>query len=186
MTEKRKRLRNINRDIEVVVQSNIYASFSYSDKGVHLELAEIGDEEYLTFGQLKTLSTSKSKRILQNLNILITDVLDDEVELEDVLEQLRLKKNYDSAKRILDTDVVDNESFVRYLKNSNTTSVDIRKVFDEHPFMKTILTETAIEMYKKGSIDIGLVEAILSHIGVKDVYSFLEDIRLSQEPIKNN
>ena len=173
----------IDRNTEVVITNNIYASFNYSDRGIHFELSEFGDEDYLTFGELKTLSTSKSKRVLQNMHILVTEVLTEEdIELEDVLEQLKLDKHYKIVRDLFGVEEVTTDSFKDFLKESSAK--EIKEVFKKHGFLKSILSETAVELYKKSDIDAGVMEEILTGLGIKDVYSFLDDIRASQKPIE--
>jgi hypothetical protein len=92
----RKRRVNVNRDTEVVVVSNCLSRFFYENPRMNIviDLDKIGDEEYLTVGDLRTILNS-NRVVLEGFKLLITDVLDGEYTLEDVLLYLGLDKKYD-------------------------------------------------------------------------------------------
>ena len=78
----------IDKDTEITVVNNTHGAFVYFFKDISLELDEYGDEDTLTFGELKTISSGRHKKVLQNLLLLITDVDDDELTVNDVVKQL--------------------------------------------------------------------------------------------------
>lgn len=93
----RKRRVNVDRNIEVVVVSNVIGSkFFYENPRMsqNIDLAKIGDEEYITVGDLRTMLNS-NRKILEGFQLLITDVTTNEVTLEDVLIYLGLDKKYE-------------------------------------------------------------------------------------------
>lgn len=93
----RKRRVNIDRNIEVIVVSNVVGSkFFYENPRMsqNIDLAKIGDEEYITVGDLRTMLNS-NRKILEGFQLLITDVVDNEVTLEDVLIYLGLDRKYE-------------------------------------------------------------------------------------------
>lgn len=93
----RRRRVNVDRNIEVIVVSNVIGSkFFYENPRMsqNIDLAKIGDEEYITVGDLRTMLNS-NRKILEGFQLLITDVVDNEVTLEDVLIYLGLDRKYE-------------------------------------------------------------------------------------------
>lgn len=97
-TERPQRRRRVavDRNTEVVVVSNTIGRFYYSNPRMStiLDLNHIGDEEYITVGDLRTILNS-SRKILEGFQLLITEVVDSEYTLEDVLLFLGLDRKYD-------------------------------------------------------------------------------------------
>ena len=94
----------IDKDLEITVVNNIRGSFVYSNRGTIIELDSFGDEDFLTYGELKTMVSGRYKSLLQNFSLLITDVDSDEYTLEDVIKQLKLSKYYEKIKSLTDED----------------------------------------------------------------------------------
>ena len=166
-------------DIEVLVQNNRRGILNYNDgRGALIELQEYGDEEYVSMRTLKSLSTGRNKNLLRTLSLIIVDVIDEEVTLEDVLAELRLTKYYDKAKKDMDTeedlnvDVMD-----EFLEGASLD--DIKRIM-KNKNLRTCVSERIIEKYKEGDISPGIVEFVLTDRGVVDPYSFMDDIRISQ------
>lgn len=166
-------------DIEVLVQNNRRGILNYNDgRGALIELEEYGDEEYVSMRTLKSLSTGRNKTLLRTLSLIIIDVIDEEVTLEDVLEELRLTKYYDKAKEDmaieedLNADVID-----KFLDDASLD--DIKRVM-KNKNLRTCVSERIIEKYKEEDMAPGAVEFVLTDRGVADPYSFMDDIRISQ------
>lgn len=171
--------KKVDLDIEVMVQNNRRGILNYNDgRGALIELQEYGDEEYVSMRTLKSLSTGRNKTFLRSLSLLIIDVLDDETTLDDVLEELRLTKYYKKAKEDMNieedltTDTIDEFLDIAELD-------DIKKVM-KNKDLRTCISERIIEKYKEGDMAPGAVEFVLADRGVKDPYSFMDDIRVSQ------
>lgn len=174
----------IDRNTEVTVQSNIHASFVYSEGGVSLELAGYGDEDFLTFGELKKLSSGSSKNVLRNMYLLITDVDSLEFTVDDVVRQLKLEKYYSSAKKSLsmqEDKELAIENFVDFVEDASAT--EATKAIDENPNLKEVLVQNALILYKERTIDIDKIQKMLESCGVDSskFYAFLEDLSLSEE-----
>lgn len=92
----RKRRVNVDRNVELVVISNVHHKFFYENPRMSMiiDLQKIGDEEYLTVGDIRTILNS-NRRIIEGFQLIITDVLDSEYTLEDVLIYLGLDKKYE-------------------------------------------------------------------------------------------
>lgn len=166
-------------DIEVLVQNNRRGILNYNDgRGALIELEEYGDEEYVSMRTLKSLSTGRNKTLLRTLSLIIIDVISEEVTLEDVLEELRLTKYYDKAKEDmaieedLNADVID-----KFLDDASLD--DIKRVM-KNKNLRTCVSERIIEKYKEEDMAPGAVEFVLTDRGVADPYSFMDDIRISQ------
>ena len=68
--------RRVDPDTEVIVMNNVKGSFFYKsrDGQTVLDLDEFGDEEYVTFGELKKMLAQK-RAILEKLKLLFSIVL---------------------------------------------------------------------------------------------------------------
>lgn len=164
----------IDKDIDVVVTSNVRASFSYSDKrGVSIELDNHGDNEYLSFGELKSMASGKHKKTLQNMYLLITSIDHDEYTVDDVVSQLRLDRHYDKVKKIFDVDYLDEYSFDEFVTEASHGRL-LEAVKED--FLIAGLTESAVHLYKKGSIDLEKARMIFEACGVSNFYEFLSDL----------
>lgn len=166
-------------DIEVLVQNNRRGILNYNDgRGALIELQEYGDEEYVSMRTLKSLSTGRNKNLLRTLSLIIIDVIDEEVTLEDVLAELRLTKYYDKAKKDMDTeDDLNVDVMDEFLEDASLD--DIKRIM-KNKNLRTCVSERIIEKYKEGDISPGIVEFVLTDRGVVDPYSFMDDIRISQ------
>ena len=166
-------------DIEVLVQNNRRGILNYNDgRGALIELQEYGDEEYVSMRTLKSLSTGRNKNLLRTLSLIIVDVIDEEATLEDVLAELRLTKYYDKAKKDMDTeDDLNVDVMDEFLEGASLD--DIKRIM-KNKNLRTCVSERIIEKYKEGDISPGIVEFVLTDRGVVDPYSFMDDIRISQ------
>lgn len=165
----------IDLDTEVVVQNNRVGIFYYNDgRGSTIELSEYGDTEYATMRTLKTLSTGRDKGFLKNFSLLVVDVNDEEVELDDVLKELRLTEIYGKAKKDLGVDDITSEDF-----NSSINDIKLDKLDTllANPNLRSVVSEILIEKYKQEKVSPGVVEHMLSERGVANPYEFMEDIR---------
>lgn len=92
----RRRRVAVDRNVEVVVVSNVIGRFYYENPRMStvIDLHHIGDEEYVTVGDLRTIINS-SRKILEGFDLLLTEVIDSDYTLEDVLIFLGLDRKYD-------------------------------------------------------------------------------------------
>ena len=156
----------IDKDLEITVVNNIRGSFVYSNRGTIIELYSFGDEDFLTYGELKTMVSGRYKSLLQNFSLLITDVDSDEYTLEDVIKQLKLSKYYEKIKSLTDEDdsEVDQDVFEDFIRESKVSDL-IEKLSDEN--LKYPLVDTAVELYKnKDFNDYDKRKAVADAIGV--------------------
>jgi hypothetical protein len=148
----RKRRVTVDRDVEVVVISNVLTKFFYENPRMNMviDLENIGDEEYLTVGDIRTILNS-NRKILEGFQLVITEVLDDSYTLEDVLTFLGLDKKYDEyyslarkpkGSRIEVTDIKN------FLEKSSVDAFEkTMKSIDEK--LRSRVIETAVVLFKK-------------------------------------
>lgn len=87
---------SVDRSVEVVVQSNTTSRVYYDNPRMNMviDLYQLGDTEYLTVGDLRTILNS-NRRLLEGFELIITEVMDANYTVEDVLIFLGLDKKYD-------------------------------------------------------------------------------------------
>ena len=95
----------ISDNVEVEFINNTNGLFVYEDKntGKSYYLGEFGDSDYITIKELNAMKR-EHKGILSKFWILLVNVLDDEIELNDVIEYLGLKKEYENALTLEEVD----------------------------------------------------------------------------------
>lgn len=92
--QRRKRM-NIDKDVELVIVNNTVGRLIYKNPrmSMTIDLESYGDEEYITVGDMRTLISS-SRKLVDEFSVIITEVLDGDLELEDVLVYLGLERKY--------------------------------------------------------------------------------------------
>ncbi|MBS4462305.1 hypothetical protein JXA27_07000 [Aerococcaceae bacterium zg-B36] len=164
----------IDKNIDVTIASNLRMSYSFDNKrGIAFDLDEYGDEEVLTFEELKKISTSKYKNVLRNMFLVITDVDSDEFTVDDVVKQLKLDKYYDTAKKVLGTDEVQLDSFEEFV--TECSNDELAKAI-KHDNLSEVLTETAVALWKEKEIDETKLKVVLTPVGIDNLYEFISDI----------
>lgn len=147
----RRRRVSVDRDTELVVVSNVPHRFFYENPrlSIVIDLQNIGDQEYLTVGDIRTIMNS-NRKIIEGFSLLITDVLDNQYTLEDVLVFLGLDKKYDdyyslTKKRI--GDVVSVSDIKEFLLNSPVNSFEktMEKIDDK---LRARVIEQAVVLFK--------------------------------------
>lgn len=167
----------IDRDTEVYVGSNVFSSYSLLSGETALELAEHGDEDTLTFGELKKLSSGRNKAALQKMYLLITDVASEDFDTEDVIEQLKLKKIYDKTKELFDVDEIGTDTFEEFVTKCTETKLEKALEYDN---IRAVLVDCVIDLYTRREISDSKLKIALGSIGIKDVYSVIEDLESSK------
>lgn len=178
--------KRIDKDADITVQSLIRnGGFYYVSKNgdTELVLEEHGDDDFINFGTLKQMKT-KNKSILENFKILIIEAED--VTVEEVVSELKLKDSYDELKATLGADdysfdIDDIEEYV--LDSPSETFAKI--VSNEKSKVRDLLINEAVYLFKEGRLkDTNKTDAIAKAIGITDgvmISAFWEDIRISVE-----
>lgn len=138
----------LERDVEVVVVSNTIGNFYYSHPRMtqSIDLSHIGDEDYVTVGDLRTMMNTGRKN-LEGFSILLTEVLDDRYTLEDLLVYLGLDKKYEDFFNMTGRDVANVEDIKSFLVN--TSSRDFEKFMEKcDPKLRAKIIESAVTLFK--------------------------------------
>ena len=90
-TSQRRKRKSIDKDTEIVIANNTYGMFVWESRSgdMSIELNEHGDEEYVSYRELRQL-----KKYLANMKLVITAVNDDDVSIMDVARGLRIDDVY--------------------------------------------------------------------------------------------
>lgn len=129
ISSKKTRLK-IPNDVGIVIRSNIDGEFTFSDNSgrtnVYIRLDNLGDEDVVTIEELRAFNNVRDSKWLKSGQISIVDVEDDNYDVEDIVNALRLNKLYNNEKSIapneiekMFTDEVDSKRFDEILLNSN-------------------------------------------------------------------
>lgn len=146
LTEKKK-YKFIPDHTKIRVQSNIDGKFLFTeDRGkirVFIQLDNFEDSAVISYEELRTFYSSRPNFIRKG-QIAITDVYSDEdIEIEDVLKDLRIDNIYDC----------DDKIDPRYLKDLLTDKInekDFMSLINNTPEMGETVVEVAYILYRKG------------------------------------
>ncbi|WP_144472827.1 hypothetical protein [Bacillus pumilus] len=150
---KRRKRVNVDRNTEVIVVNNESGRFIYNNQRMQtaLDMENHGDEEYVTVGDLRVILNS-SRKVLEGFKILITEVVGDEYELEDILVYLGLDKVYESYFSLSpewkrgQVESSDIKEFI--LKSNNKKFKAILETVDAK--LRNKIVETSIVLFKLG------------------------------------
>ncbi|MBO1087251.1 hypothetical protein [Enterococcus mundtii] len=168
----------IDQDVEIVVMNNVRGSFFYKSRNgdLVLDLDEFGDEEYMTFGDLKKMMASK-RVILEKLKLIIVGVEDDEITVEDVVDSLRLTDTYNELKATSNGEIraTGIEDFIL----ESTTDELSKTLNSSKTKLKNTIMETAVVMYRDGKLtDYNKMKLFAEKIGRKDFSTYWLDADL--------
>lgn len=172
------KIKRIDQDLEILIANNVRGSFFYKSRNedLILDMDEFGDEEYVTFGDLKKMM-AQNRAILEKLKLVVVGVIDDEITVEDVVEALRLKDTYNELKSVLKGDFTENgiEDFIE-----DCTLEDLGKILNSKKTkLSSSIIETSIVMYRNGKLtDYNKMKLIAERIGRKDFSTYWLDADL--------
>lgn len=180
----RRKRKSIDKNVEVVVANNTYGTFVWESKNgeTSIVLEEHGDDEFLTYGELRKL-----KKYLENMELVITEVNEDGVSIMDVARGLRIDDVYEQYFDLIeetDPDEVDDEA-----------DIDIDEFEDfildsDDDEFKHILDSKLRDVIIRGSVQLYKEQKLASHSKTKmiretrpkaDRDSFWSDIEASLE-----
>ncbi|MCC4466848.1 hypothetical protein [Limosilactobacillus reuteri] len=146
----------IDKDVEVVVANLTHGSYSFEAPNHEFSLSfdEFGEDDFLTYGQLRML-----KKQLENFQLIITDVTSDDVTIIDIIRGLHLKKQYkdymlfvegikDEAD-MAEVDYLDPEALEEFI--SEADSEEFNAALKSR--IKVPMIETAVAMYKEDRLN---------------------------------
>jgi len=147
--ERRRRV-SIDRGVEIVVVSNVIGRLYYENPRMAqiIDLHHIGDEEYVTVGDLRTILNS-SRKMLEGFDLLITEVVDGTHELEDVLVFLGLDRKYEEFFSLTGSKdgIAKTSDLKAFLVNTPVPKFEkIMKTID--PKLRSKIIESAVVLFK--------------------------------------
>lgn len=166
--------KKVNQDVDVIIANNTYGGFIHVRRNgdLVLELAEHGDDNVVTFGELKK-EASKLKRAFNDLSIVITGVDSDEFTIEDVVKELRLNDVYNELlslgeDKLADVSDIDIDIVRDFIEDSDFE--DIEKLLkSKKSKLKRTIVETVVEMYKSGEVsDYNKMRLISEYLGYEN------------------
>jgi len=146
----KKKYKFIPDNTKVRVQSNVDGKFLFTeDRGkirVFIQLDDFEDSAVISYEELRTFYSAKPSFIKKG-QIAITDVYSDEdIEIEDILKDLRVDNIYDCENKI----------DPRHLKDLLTNKVnekDFMSLINNTPEMAETVVEIAYILYRKGQFN---------------------------------
>lgn len=180
----RRRRVSVPREVEVVIISNTPSRFFYENPrvSVAIDLQQIGDEEYLTVGDLRQILNS-NRKLLEGFTILITDVMDSNYTLEDVLVFLGLDKKYDeyySLNRKKIGEPITAQDIKEFLLNSPANSFEktMEKIDDK---LRSRVIEQSVVLFKlKEFGDYNKMRVIESYVN-EDLFADAQETELDED-----
>lgn len=182
-TTRRKR-KSIDKNVEVVVANNTYGTFVWESRNgeTSIVLEEHGDDEFLTYGELRKL-----KKYLENMELVITEVNEDGVSIMDVARGLRIDDVYEEYFDLIeetDANEVDSEA-----------DIDINEFEDfilesDDDEFKQVLESKLRDVIISGSVELYKNQKLASHSKTRMIRdtrpkaerdTFWSDIEASQE-----
>ena len=172
--------RRVDPDTEIIVMNNVKGSFFYRSQGdgLVLDLDHFGDEEYVTFGDLKKMMKRK-RVILEKLKLIIVDVDSEEYTVDDVVAALRLTDTYNELKSITDGEI-GATGIEEFILNSESEDLE-RLMASKKSKLKNTILETAVELYRKGRLsDYNKMRTFAKYTGGKYFADFWKDAELPE------
>lgn len=144
--DKRKRVANIDRNTEVCIMNNTNMNFFFKHPRLPkvIDLFGWGATDYITVDELRTMHGS-ARKVFDKFEVVITDVMSDEYELEDVLVYLGLDRKY---KEILSEDLLDVYNLDDLIVNTHEDDFeDLLNKLDKK--LSARIVERSIILFKK-------------------------------------
>lgn len=143
----KKKYKFIPDNTKVRIQSNVDGKFLFTeDRGkirVFVQLDNFEDSAVISYEELRTMYSSKPSFIKKG-QIAITDVYSDEdIEIEDILKDLRLDNIYDCENKI-------DPRYIRDLLTDKVNEKDFMSLINNTPEMAETVVEIAYILYRQG------------------------------------
>lgn len=179
-------IKRIDKDFEVSIISNTRGGFFYSSPNGEfiIDMEDYGDEDYVTFGDLKSLM-SRNRKVLTDLSIVINDIIGDEYTLEEVITSLKLQDSYNELlslddKKLSEAEFIDIEVIEDFVDKSD--SEQLAKILgNKKSKLRYAIAETCVELYRQEDLtDYNKMKIVSEKLGHKDIQSFWADIEASR------
>lgn len=178
-------IKKIDKDTEITIANNTKGAFFYSNKNASLiiNLNEYGDEDSISFSELKTILGDK-RMILTDLILIITDVVDEECTIEDIVKALKLSDSYNeylslTNEKLGEVEHIDIRGVEEFVQDA--TAEEIGKILgNKKSKVRYAIAETAADLYKNKELsDWNKMKAVAEKLGHSDISSFWKDIESS-------
>lgn len=175
--------RQIDKDTEIVITNNLHGGFFYQtpNGSLVIDMEDFGSDDYITFGELKTMM-ARSRKILQNLHVVITSVISDDVTIEDVVTALKLKDSYDELlsladEKLADVDYIDIETIPNFVSEADADRL-AKILNNKKSKLRFCIAESAVELFKKDELnDYNKMNILAEKLGHERMDTFWRDIR---------
>lgn len=172
--------KRIEQDVEIIIANNVRGSFFYKSRNedLILDMDEYGDEEYVTFGDLKKMM-AQNRSILEKLKLVVVAVDHDDITVEEVVEALRLKDTYSELNSITE-DGFELDGIESFIETSSQE--ELEKILNSNKTkLRSTIIETSVVMYREGKLkDYNKMKLIAEKIGRKDFQSYWLDTDLPE------
>lgn len=174
--------KRVDKDFEVSIVNNVRGGFFYSSPNGEfiIDMQDFGDEDYVTFGDLKSLM-SRNRKVLTELRVVINGTIDDGFTLEDVIHSLKLQDSYEELlalgdEKLADVEHIDIELIEDFVQESDAEKI-ARVLGSKKSKLKRAIAEAAADLYKRDELsDYNKMKAVAEQLGHDDIQSFWADI----------
>ncbi|EPC8410973.1 hypothetical protein CN553_12430 [Bacillus cereus] len=138
---------NVDRDTMCIVKNNSFGQFFYDNSRMteRIDMEKHGDETEVSVSDLRAMVNSGRKN-LEGFSIIITEVLDPEYTLEDVLGYLGLTKIYDELYALSNGDA-DPDAIKNFIQR--TSAKKFKEVMESmSPKLRAKVIETSVKLFK--------------------------------------
>lgn len=177
-------IKRIDKDVEVIVANNTTGGFFYQapNGSFIIDLENNGDEDYVSFGDLKSIMARKRK-LLENLDLIIIDVLDEEFTAQDVVEALRLTDPYAELSSLKEDedDAITTELIKDFVVSADSDKL-VKMLTSPKSKLKNRIFEASVEAYReKDLVDMNKMQAIAKAMGHDEFHAFWQDSEIPSE-----
>lgn len=178
-------IKRIDKDYEISIINNLHGGFYYASPigDFIIDMDNYGDEDYVTFGNLKSLM-SRNRKFLVDLNIVINGVIGDDFTLEDVISSLKLQDSYNELLslddlKLSEVEHIDIEMIKEFVETASPER--IAKILENKKSkLRYAIAETCTSLYRDGELsDYNIMKNVAEKLGHEDVQGFWADIEAS-------
>ncbi|HDR7066856.1 TPA: hypothetical protein QCW42_003962 [Bacillus cereus] len=171
---------NVDRDTMCIVVNNSFGQFFYENARMteRIDMEKHGDETEVSVGDLRALVNSGRKN-LEGFSIIITEVLDPEYTLEDVLGYLGLTKVYDELYALSNGDA-DPDAIKNFIQR--TSAKKFKEVMESmSPKLRAKVIETSVKLFKLDEFgDYTKMKVIEEYVN-EDLFDDAEETEIDDE-----
>jgi len=147
ITNTKKKYKFIPDNTKVRIQSNVDGKFIFTeDRGkirVFVQLDNFEDSAVISYEELRTMYSSKPSLIKKGQIAIIDVYSDEDIEIEDILKDLRLDNIYDCKNKI-------DPRYIRDLLTDKVNEKDFMSLINNTPEMAETVVEIAYILYRQG------------------------------------